>query len=117
MLVFIDWFNLVWKGPPNAIAAELEKASADAAAIERHSRQMAAALDRFEAMLQGRSHLMGDHFSAADCAAFPFLKFALLRDPDDDELFHRVLEQHQHLGADHPLLGDWIRRVNERPRV
>ena len=117
MLVFIDWFNQVWKGPPNAIGAELGKPSPDAAAIERLSRRMADWLDRFEAMLNGRTHLMGDEFSAADCAAFPFLKFALLRDPDDDELFHRVLQDHQPLGDDHPRLADWIMRVNERPRV
>jgi glutathione S-transferase len=117
MLVFIDWFNQVWKGPPNAIEAELGKPSPDAATVERLSRQMADWLDRFEAMLDGRSHLMGDVFSAADCAAFPFLKFALLRDPQDDELFHRILQDHQPLGDDHPRLADWIMRVNERPRV
>jgi glutathione S-transferase len=117
MLVFIDWFNLVWKGPPNAIEAELGKPAPDAAEIERLSGPMAAALDRFEAMLSGRDHLMGDHFSAADCAAFPFLKFALVRDPEDDELFHRVLEEHQQLGSTHPRLADWIRRVDERPRI
>ena len=37
MLVFIDWFNLVWKGPPNAIEAELGKPAPDAAEIERLS--------------------------------------------------------------------------------
>jgi glutathione S-transferase len=117
MLVFIDWFNQVWKGPPNAIEAELAKPSPDSGEIERMSGRMAAALDRFEAMLDGRSYLMGDEFSAADCAAFPFLKFALIRDPDDDELFHRILEEHQPLGDGHPRLADWIRRVDERPRV
>jgi glutathione S-transferase len=117
MLVFIDWFNQVWKGPPNAIEAELGKPSPDASEIDRLSGLMVAALDRFETMLDGRSYLMGDDFSAADCAAFPFLKFALIRDPDDDELFHRILEEHQPLGDGHPRLADWIRRVDERPRV
>jgi glutathione S-transferase len=117
MLVFIDWFNHVWKVPPNAIEAELAKPHPDAAVIQRHSAQMAAALDRFEAMLSGRDHLMGQEFSAADCAAFPFLKFALVRDPEDDELFHRILEEHQPLGGGHPRLADWIRRVDERPRI
>jgi maleylpyruvate isomerase len=115
--VFIDWFNLVWKGPPNAIEAELGKPAPDAGEIERLSRLMAVALDRFEAMLSGRDHLMGDDFSAADIAAFPFLKFALVRDPEDQELFHRVLEEHQRLGSTHPRLADWIRRVDERPRI
>jgi glutathione S-transferase len=79
---------------------------------------MAAALDRFERMLTGRDHLMGDEFSAADCAAFPFVKYAALElDPADDELFHRVLDEYQLLGDDHPRLQDWIRRVDERPRA
>ena len=47
---------------------------------------MANYLDLFERMLAGRDHLIGG-FLAADCAAFPFLKYARLRDPEDDELF------------------------------
>jgi glutathione S-transferase len=117
VLVFIDWFNRVWKRPPNEIEAELGKPSVDRARVARLAGEMAAALDRFEAMLAGRDHLFGDDFSAADCAAFPFLKYALFRQPADDELFHRILDEHQQLGDDHPRLADWIGRVNERPRV
>jgi glutathione S-transferase len=47
---------------------------------------------------------MGDDFSAVDCAAFPFLKYALRRDPADGERFHRILDDHQQLGDDHPRL-------------
>jgi glutathione S-transferase len=115
--VLVDWFNGVWKVAPNAIEAELGAAAPDARAIAARAATMAAALDRFEALLDGRSHLMGDAFSAADCAAFPFLKYALRRDPDDDELFHRVLEEYQPLGDDHPRLADWIARVDARPRA
>jgi glutathione S-transferase len=117
MHVFIDWFNAVWKVAPNAIEAELGRPEPDQDAIERHSASMASALDRFEAMLAGRDHLMGHDFSAADIAAFPFLKFALIRDPEDDELFHRILEERQPLRDGHPRLADWIRRVDQHPRV
>jgi glutathione S-transferase len=117
MQVFIDWFNEVWKVWPNGIEAELEKREPDSELIAAHSAEMAVALDRFEAMLDGRAHLMGDELSAADVCAFPFLKFALIRDPDDDELFHRILEEHQRLGDNHPRVADWIRRVDERPRA
>ena len=55
-------------------------------------------------------------YSAADCAAFPFLKYAAMRDPADDELFHRVLEDYQLLGDGHPNLAAWIKRVNAHPR-
>jgi glutathione S-transferase len=78
---------------------------------------MRASLDRFEALLDGRDHLFGDDFSAADCAAFPFLKYAKLRDPEDDELFHRILEDNLRLDGGHPRLSSWIDRVNARPRA
>lgn len=116
MDVYVDWFNRVWKVPPNEIEAELKKPRRDEARIARLSAEMAAALDTFEAMLAGRDHLMGDDFSAADLCAFPFVKYALLHEPDDDELFHLILRDHQPLGDEHARLADWIRRVDERPR-
>jgi glutathione S-transferase len=114
--VFLEWFNEVWKGPPNEVEAELEKPEPDRLRIEALGRRMAGWLDLFEDMLAGREYLMR-HFSAADCAAFPFLKYARVRDPEDDEPFHRILEEHQPLGDAHPRLAAWIDRVNERPRA
>ena len=116
LLVFVDWFNRVWKRAPNEIEAELGKPQPDLARIETLGRAMREALDLFEAMLAGRDYLMGN-FSAADCAAFPFVKYALLHDPADTELFHRILVDHQPLGDDHPRLEAWIRRVDSHPRV
>ena len=116
MLIFVDWFNRVWKAAPNGIADELGAASPDRARVARLSREMRGALDLFEALLDGRDHLMGP-FSAADCAAFPFLKYAVLHEPEDSELFHLVLRDHQPLGSTHPRLEAWIRRVDERPRA
>jgi glutathione S-transferase len=115
--IFIDWFDRVWKGPPNEIEAEEATAQPDRARIAALSAEMAAALDRFEAMLAGRDHLMGAGFSAADVAAFPFLKYAVVRDPADDEAFHRILDEHQQLGDDHPRVSAWIHRVDARPRA
>lgn len=117
MLLFIDWFNRVWKVAPNAIEAELVSGSAAGERLAASAGEMATTLDRFEALLAGRDHLLGDAFSAADCAAFPFLKYAAARDPADDELFHRVLDEHQQLGDDHPRLAAWIERVDARARV
>ena len=119
--VFLDWFNEVWKRAPNEIEAELERDQPDHDRIATLSARMRASLDLFEDMLDGRDHLFGD-FSAADCAAFPFLKYAKRRDPADDELFHRILEDKLRLddtGRDggHPRLSAWIDRVNERPRT
>ena len=114
--VFIEWFERVYKAPPNAIEQELELPEPDREQIDRHSVEMRARLDMFERLLQGREYLFGD-FSAADCLAYPFLKYAAGRDPDDDERFHVVLEEHQPLGDDHPNLTAWIKRVAERPRA
>jgi glutathione S-transferase len=128
--VFLEWFNEVWKLPPNAIEQELERDHPDHDRIAALSARMRGWLDVFENMLDGRDHLFGD-FSAADCAAFPFLKFAKLRDPADDELFHRILQDNLRLAGagqegqpghtrpkgSHPRLAAWIDRVNERPRA
>ena len=113
---FVDWFNAVWKVWPNAIEAELGKPAPDREAIAGHAGHMRSALDHFERMLAGREHLMGDDFGVADCIAFPFLKFAAGRPEGDDELFHRILEEHQSVEG-RPRLRDWIARVDARPRV
>ena len=104
--VFLDWFDRVWKVAPNAIEAEPSRTAQLAAVMDGH-------LDLFEAMLDGRDHLMGDAFSAADCAAYPFLKYSVSRDPDDDEAFHVILDQHQSAEG-RPALAGWISRVSGR---
>jgi glutathione S-transferase len=115
--LFLDWFNEVWKVAPNAIEGELERDRPDSERIAPYATRMRASLDLFEAMLHGRDHLFGDEFSAADCAAFPFLKYAKLRDPADDELFHRILEDELRLDGGYQRLSAWIDRVNARPRA
>ena len=114
--VFLQWFNEVWKVAPNAIEEELERENPDHERVAVHGARMREWLDVFERLLDGRDHLFNE-FSAADCAAFPFLKYGRLRDPADDELFHRILEDHLRLAGGHPRLSGWIDRVNERPRV
>jgi glutathione S-transferase len=115
--VFLDWFNEVWKVAPNTIEEELERHDPDHARVKELAARMHDSLDLFERLLDGRDHLFGDDLSAADCAVFPFLKYAKLRDPADDELFHRVLEDNLQLGGGYPRLSAWIDRVNERPRA
>ena len=68
-------------------------------------------------LLEGRDHLMGDGFGAADVAAFPFLKYGVMHDPDDDELFHRILMERLPVEGVFPRVEAWIRRVDERPRA
>lgn len=115
-VVFVDWFNRVWKAPPNTIADALAGLNPDRTRIAELGAEMAASLEVFEGMLTGREYLLGE-FSAADCAAFPFLKYALLHDPEDEEPYHRVLIENLPLGVTHPQVGAWIRRMDARPRV
>jgi glutathione S-transferase len=115
--LLIDWFNRVWKRPPNAIADELELPEPDFERIAEWSAEMRTALDRFEALLAGRDYLFGD-FGVADCIAFPFLKYAVFGLPaDDDEVFHQVLVDHMPLDGSYPRLTAWVRRVNEHPQA
>ena len=115
--IFIDWFNRVWKVAPNAIADELERDQPDHGRIDELAAEMLEGLSLFEALLDESHYLLGPTLSAADCVAFPFLKYAAIRDPDDDELFHRVLEEYQPLGDSHPNLRAWIERVQAHPRA
>lgn len=116
--VFVDWFNRVWKVAPNAIQAELAEPSPDRARIAAHDAEMTVALDRFEQLLHGRPYLFGDELSAADVIAFPFVKYAVLApDPRDEDLFHRILHEHQRHRAHSPALHDWIERVDALPRA
>jgi glutathione S-transferase len=116
MDVYIDWFNRVCKRPPNEIEAELLADKPDQQRIDELAAWMVRNLDLHERLLAGRNYVFGDGFSAADCAAFPFLKYARARDREDDELFHRILDEHQSV-VDRPRLAAWIRRIDERPRA
>ncbi len=112
--LFLDWFDRVWKVAPNAIEAGLRGGEPDAERIAALGQTMDGHLDLFESLLQGRDHLLGS-FSAADCAAYPFLKYAAGRDPKDPDLFHEVCDEHQHLEG-RPCLAAWIESMATRPR-
>jgi glutathione S-transferase len=107
--VFVDWFNRVWKVAPNA----LESGEPD----ERLSSELRDSRDVFEALLDGRDFLFGDELTVADIVAFPFLKYGLIWDPADDEVFHRVLVEHLRLDGGYPRLRAWIRRADALPRA
>ncbi len=113
--VFIDWFNRAWKRLPNEIEGELVDGPNDER-VSRLAAELGGSRDLFEALLTGRDYLFGE-FSAADCAAFPFLRYGLIWDEQDDHLFHRILVDHLHLDGSYPQLAAWIRRVDEHPRA
>ena len=114
--VFLDWFNRIWKRPSNEIEAERGQAQPDAARIEELGRELTGSLELFERLLSGRDYLFGE-FSAADCAAFPFLKYGLVNDEAVLEEFHLILQQYLALNGRYPRVAAWIRRVDARPRA
>lgn len=114
--VFLDWFNRVWKRPPNEIEAERGRRAPDAERIAELARELTGSPELFERLLAGRDYLFGE-FSAADCAAFPFLKYGLLYDEADTEEFHLILGEYLALNGRYPRLEAWIRRVDARPRA
>jgi glutathione S-transferase len=116
--LLIDWFDRVWKRPPNELVALRAAPVRDERRIAELSAALAASLDAFEALLTGRAYLIGERFSAADCAVFPFLKYPVLGlAPGDEDPFHRVLVDGMPLGSGYPRVRDWVARVDRRPRA
>lgn len=115
-VVFLQWFNHVWKGPPNEIDALLD----DPTAAERRAELglwLDDSLALFDALVADRAHLLGENFGIADCIAFPFLKYAAVRPAEDDaDRFHQVLVDHLALKGRYPRLREWIERVDALPR-
>jgi len=118
-LLFIDWFNRVWKRPPHELDDELKKPERerDQKRVARLGAAMAGSLDLFEQLLAGREYLLGE-FGAADVAAFPFVKYASIPvASEDDELFHFILRDYQKPGTTHPNVLAWIARMDKKPRL
>jgi glutathione S-transferase len=113
--VFLDWFNRVWKSAPNELTGELESGAPDPARVEELGAEITRSLDVFERLLAGRDHLFGE-FSVADCAAFPFLRFAQHEFPDDPYVFHNVLVERLRPLDRHPRVAAWLGRMEKRPR-
>ena len=116
--IFVDWFNEVWKGPPNAIDDERAGAEPDGARIEEAIAAVRGWMPRFEAMLTAHPFLMSSEVGVADVCAFPFLKYAVFETPPDDvEPFHRILEECLKPADAYPRLADWVLRVDALPRA
>lgn len=115
--IFVDWFNRVWKGPPNLLAGALQEGRDPAEPeLRAWAEQIRVWVDWFEALLTGRDHLLSDELGAADCAAWPFLRYALWIDGEDPDPMHHVLREHQATTRErHPSLIAWIERMRVRP--
>jgi glutathione S-transferase len=114
-----DWFDRVWKRPPNLLAEALD-AGRDPSEpeLQAWAAELRASLDLFQALLSdGREHLLGAEFTIAEVAVFPFLRYGVGADEADDETFHLVLVEHLALESRHAALRDWIDRVDRQPRA
>lgn len=111
-LIAIDWFDRVWKGPPNALDAETPPPDADAL------RSRSGLWTRWLVDLLGdRQFFGGDALGIVDVCVFPFLKYAVIDpEPGDDQRFHAILVELLRTD-DHPLLDDWVHRVDSLPRA
>jgi glutathione S-transferase len=105
--IFVDWFDRLWKRAPNLIAAGRDAA--------KYGPRVTTALDLFESLLDGRDYLLGE-FGIADVTAFPFVKYATDKNPDDHSNFHQILRDWQPIDG-RPRVEAWIARVDERPRA
>jgi glutathione S-transferase len=114
---FLDWFNVVWKRPPNLIAAEEAKPEPDRGRIAALEGRIEGALPRFEELLAGRDYLFGEELTVADVTAFPFLKYAVVWEEGDEHRFHEILRDAMQLGGRYPRLEAWIRRIDALPRA
>ena len=114
----IDWFNRVWKVPPNAIDDELLAARPDAGRIAALHAELRGWLPWFEDLLTGRDFLLGEALGALDVVAFPFLKYGtVVPEPGDEEAFHHILHEHLALDGGFPRLAAWIARMDALPRA
>jgi maleylacetoacetate isomerase/maleylpyruvate isomerase len=105
--VFVEWFNGVWKGPPNLLADDPENPARDAWAA-----QLRDWTNTIEGLLCGGEYLVGDAVTAADVIAYPFLRYGLdAPAPGDTHPFHHVIHEHCALGPQHAATRAWIERV------
>ena len=81
----------------------------DSADVARWSARLQGRARPLRGLLADRDHLFGA-FGAADCAAWPFLRYAVSIEPDDDERFHRVLHERMTLDDAHPNAARLDRR-------
>lgn len=119
--VFCDWFNRVWKRPPNAIEGERRAAAAegrpvDEAAVAAWGEELEAALGLFEGLLARGQYLFGEQLTLADTTAWPFLCYPVLGVPEDDvEPFHHILVEFMPVDERFPRLRAWVERVAALP--
>lgn len=112
--IFVEWFNEVWKYPPNALDADPPPDSERARLLAGRIGEWTARLDR---RLSSSPFLLGPEPGIADVCAFPFLRYAVDAPAESDqERFHAILHARLAPGS-HPALDRWIARVAALPQA
>ncbi|UUY04999.1 glutathione S-transferase family protein [Svornostia abyssi] len=115
--VFVEWFNGVWKGPPNALEALWQAGKKESDEARALAAQFAAWTPWFEGLLaHGGPYLFGERLTAADVVAWPFLRYASWPEGSLPYVFEHVLQEVCGV-REQPRLMAWIERLEELPRA
>lgn len=114
--VLVEWFNGVWKGPPNTLEALWQDGRRESDEARALAAQLAGWTPWFEDLLAGGDFLIGDRLTAADVVVWPFLRYASWPEGALPYVFEHVLQEV--CGVDeHPRLMAWIARMEALPRA
>lgn len=115
--IFVEWFNGVWKGPPNALEALWREDRRDSDEARALAAQLAGWTPWFDDLLaHGGPYLFGERLTAADVVAWPFLRYASWEVGSLPHLFEDVIQEVCGV-RDHPRLMAWIARMEALPRA
>lgn len=114
--VLVEWFNEVWKGPPNALEALWREGRRDSAEAGALADRLAGWTPWFEELLGAGDFLLGDRLTAADVVIWPFLRYASWPQGSLPYVFEHVLQEVCGV-RDHPRLMAWIERMEALPRA
>lgn len=114
--VLVEWFNQVWKGPPNALEALWQAGRRDEEEARALAAQLAAWTPWFEDLLGAGDFLLGDRLTAADVVIWPFLRYASWPAGTLPYVFEHVLQEVCGV-HEHPRLMAWIARMEALPRA
>jgi glutathione S-transferase len=107
---FLEWFERVWMQAIGVVFT-----NDDPERVSRAGRRLDGYVERLDALLDGREHLFGP-LTIADIAAYPFLKYAVDRNPDDDYEVHDQMRAHQSVEG-RPNVEAWLARIAQLPQA
>lgn len=114
--VLVEWFNGVWKGPPNALEALWQRGRKDSDEAQVLTARLAAWTPWFDDLLADGPYLLGARLTAADVVIYPFLRYAAEPPGTLPYVFEHVLQEIVDVSAV-PRLRAWLDRMDELPRA